>query len=527
MKRASVAAVLATVVALVLSPAASAIDRVNTQRLRNLVTVDGILQNERALQRIAIANDGNRAATTAGYDASVDYVVSRLRDAGYRVSLDEFDFPTWELNGPSTLAEISPTARTFTENTDYIVSQFSAGADVTANVVPTNDIQIPPPGGAGTGTSGCEPSDFPANTAGNIALMQRGTCPFVQKYQNAKDAGAVAALIFNDGFEGRTDPLFITSPPNIGIPTIMVSSAVGESLYNEAQAGTVQLHVVVNATTTPNTEVNVIADSRRGNPNRTIVLGGHLDSVEAGPGINDNGSGTSTILEIAEQVPKLRAVPRNRLRFAFWGAEEAGLVGSTAYVDELVAGGDIDQIEANLNFDMLGSVNFVRFVYDGDLSDSTPPPSGAAPGSAQIEHLFQRYFQSQGLVSDPTAFDGRSDYGPFIVNGVPAGGLFSGAEGIKTERQEAVYGGFAGMPYDPCYHVPPTNGACDDYFNLSNTSLDQMSDAAAHAGWTLARSRSPITQEPTATANKAKKAKSAKRAKRGKFWTYQGPFRVR
>jgi Zn-dependent M28 family amino/carboxypeptidase len=515
--------VAVTATALLLAPVASAIDKVNTNKLRKAVTVGGILEHERALQRIAIGNGGNRAATTPGYDASVDYVANRLRDAGYRVTLDEFDFPTWVLGGPSTLAELSPTARTFAEDTDYIVSQFSAGADVTANVVPTNDIQFPAPGGPGTDTSGCEPSDFPPETAGNIALMQRGVCPFVQKYQNAKDAGAVAALIFNDGFEGRTDPLFITSPPNIGIPTIMTSSGVGQSLYNEAQAGPVSAHIVVNATTTPNTEVNVLADSRSGNPNRTIVVGGHLDSVEAGPGINDNGSGTSTILETAEEVAELAQNPRNRLRFAFWGAEEAGLVGSTAYVDEQVANGGIDQIEANLNFDMLASVNFVRFVYDGDLSDSPPPPSGAPAGSAQIEHLFQRYFQSQGLVSDPTAFDGRSDYGPFIANGVAAGGLFSGAEGIKTQRQESIYGGFAGMPFDPCYHVPPTNGACDDFFNLSSTSLDQMSDAVADATWTLARSRSPITEAKA----KSGKAKKAKRAKRAKFWKYRGPFRVR
>jgi Zn-dependent M28 family amino/carboxypeptidase len=509
--RAVIATAAAVAVSLALAPAAPAIDRVNTEKLRKGVTVDGILEHERALQRIAIAHDNTRAATTPGYDASVDYVVNRLRAAGYDVSLDEFDFPMWTLNGPSTLAEVSPTARTFAEGTDYIVSQFAGAGDVTAQVVPTNDIVIPPPGGAGTGTSGCEPSDFPPTTAGNIALMQRGTCPFVQKYQMAKDAGAVAALIFNDGFEGRTDPLFITSPVNIGIPTIMTSSAVGESLYNEAQAGAVMLHVVVDATTTPNTEVNVIADSPRGRDARTIVVGAHLDSVEAGPGINDNGSGTSTILEIAEQVAQLSQDPRNRLRFAFWGAEEAGLVGSTAYVAEQVANGGIEDIEANLNFDMVGSPNFVRFVYDGDTSDTPPPPSGAPAGSGQIEQMFLRYFRSQGLVTDPTAFDGRSDYGPFISNAVPAGGLFTGAEGIKTARQEAIYGGFAGLAFDPCYHQ-----ACDTFFNLNYTALDQMSDAAADAAWTLARSRSDITE-----------AQSAKVTKGSRYWKFRGPFRVR
>jgi Zn-dependent M28 family amino/carboxypeptidase len=512
--RALIAAASAVAVSLALAPAATAIDRVNTQKLRQGVTVDGILEHERALQRIAIAHDGTRAATTPGYDASVDYVVNRLRNAGYNVSLDEFDFPEWTLNGPSTLAEVSPNARTFTEETDYIVSQFSGAGDLTARVVPTNDIVIPPPGGPGTSTSGCEPGDFPPETAGNIALMMRGTCPFVQKYQMAKDAGAVAALIFNDGFEGRTDPLSITSPVNIGIPTIMTSSAVGQALYADAQAGVTTAHVVVDATTTPNTEVNVIADSPSGKKDRTIVLGGHLDSVEVGPGINDNGSGTSALIEIAEQAAKLNQNPRNRLRFAFWGAEEAGLVGSTAYVAEQVANGGIEDIEANLNFDMIGSPNFVRFVYDGDSSDTAPPPGGAPAGSAQIEQLFTRYFRSQGLVTDPTAFDGRSDYGPFIANAVPAGGLFTGAEGIKTQRQEAIYGGFAGLAFDPCYHQ-----ACDTFFNLNYTALDQMSDAAAHAGWTLARSRSAITEAEAAKVKKGKRG--------GKYWKFQGPLRVR
>jgi len=510
-------ATLAVVASLVVAPAASAIDEVNTERLRDRVTVDGILEHERALQRIAIAHDGNRAATTAGYDASVDYVVTRLRNAGYRVSLDEFDFPSWTLNSPSTLAQVTPTARTWVEGTDYIVSQFSGAGDVTADIVPTNDIVIPPAGGPGTGTSGCEPGDFPAGTAGNIALMQRGTCPFVQKYQNAKDAGAVAALIFNDGGEGRTAPLFITSPVDIGIPTIMTSAAVGEALYADAQAGATSVHLVVDATTTPNTEVNVIADSRRGDRDRTVVVGAHLDSVEEGPGINDNGSGSSTILEIAEQAAQLNRDPRNRLRFAFWGAEEAGLVGSTAYVQELVENGDIEDVEANLNFDMVGSPNFVRFVYDGNTSDTPPPPGGAPAGSGQIEQLFLDYFGDQGLVSDPTPFNGRSDYGEFINNGVPAGGLFTGAEGIKTQRQEAIYGGFAGLAYDPCYHQ-----ACDTFFNLNHTALDQMSDAAAHASWTLARSRSPIVDPAAAQAKKNKKA-----TRRGKAWKYQGPFRVR
>jgi Zn-dependent M28 family amino/carboxypeptidase len=490
----------------------------DSKKLRSRVTLEGMLQHEAALQRIAIANDGNRAATTPGYEASVDYVAGKLEAAGYDVTLDEFSFPIWTRNSPSTLAEVSPTARTWVEGTDYIVAQFSSSADLTAPVVPTNDIVIPAPGGAGTSTSGCEPTDFPAATAGAIALMQRGTCPFTQKYDMAKAAGAVGAIIFNDGFEGRTAPLETTASPNIGIPTIMTSSDVGRALYADAQAGATTARIVVDATTTPHNELNVIADSPGGDEERTIVVGAHLDSVEAGPGINDNGSGTSAILEIAEQIATLHKQPRNHLRFAFWGAEEAGLVGSTAYVADQVANGGIQDIEANLNFDMLGSPNFVRFVYDGDSSDTAPPPGGAPAGSAQIEQVFLRYFDRKDLATDPTAFDGRSDYGPFIANGVPAGGLFSGAEGIKTPEQETVYGGFAGLAYDPCYHQ-----ACDTFFNLSHESLDQLADGAAHATWTLARSRTPVAERTAASA----KAKKGKRMNRMKRWKYKGHVRVR
>ena len=215
--------------------------------------------------------------------------------------------------------------------------------------------------------SGCDPADFAGMPAGSVALIQRGTCPFTQKYENADAAGAAATLIFNDGFEGREAPLATTAGFDNDIPAAMISNDIGEAL---AAAPGATVRMAVNATTTPNEEINVIADSVRGNRNRTIVVGAHLDSVEEGPGINDNGSGSAGILEIAEQVAELPNNPRNRLRFAFWGAEESGLVGSDAYVTEQVENGNIGQIEANLNFDMIGSPNFVRFVYDGDLSDS-------------------------------------------------------------------------------------------------------------------------------------------------------------
>jgi Zn-dependent M28 family amino/carboxypeptidase len=218
--------------------------------------------------------------------------------------------------------------------------------------------------------------------------------------------------------------------------------------------------------------------------------------VPQGPGIQDNGSGSGAILEIAIQMATLELEPRNKVRFAWWGAEESGLVGSQFYVDNLTAR-EIKNIAINLNFDMIGSPNFVRFVYDGDGSDT--PLRGPA-GSKAAEEVFLDYFAEQGLENEPTAFDGRSDYGPFIAVGIPAGGLSTGAEGIKTEEQELIYGGTAGEQYDQCYHL-----ACDTFDNISLEALDQMSDAAAHAVLTFAMT----TSAPGGTAQASGKAEDA------------------
>ncbi len=177
------------------------------------------------------------------------------------------------------------------------------------------------------------------------------------------------------------------------------------------------------------------------------------------------------------------------VRFIWFGAEESGLLGSEYYVGQ-ITDDEIGDIAAMLNLDMISSPNFARFVDDGDLSDSPPPPTGAPEGSAQIETLFVDYFESQGLASEPTAFSGRSDDGPFIEVGIPVGGRFTGAEGIKTPEQVELYGGVAGEQYDPCYHL-----GCGDIGNPSPVALDEMGDAAAHATISLAQSTQIVNGE--------------------------------
>jgi Zn-dependent M28 family amino/carboxypeptidase len=482
MRRLSIVAV-ALVTALLMATPALAVDEVNTKRLRDAVTVGGILSHERVFQRIANQNGGTRASGTPGYEASADYVAGRLRAAGYTVTEQEFIFPFYQELSPAVLEQVSPAPTTYETGT----FDFSGTGDVTGVVVPTNDIVIPPTPEPSS-TSGCEDSDFtPAPAEPAVALIQRGTCTFGEKAANAVEAGYDAVIIFNEGNPGREELFIGTLGEPFDIPVVGLSFADAAALITQTQAGPVVVHVATETEIDPTrTTRNIIADSPTGNANQVVVVGAHLDSVIAGPGINDNGSGSSTILEIAEEMAELGIRNRQQVRFAFWGAEELNLLGSEHYVNTL-SDDNLGKIVANLNFDMLGSPNYVRFVYDGDGSDSDP---AGPPGSAQIEAIFNQYFASQGLATEPTAFDGRSDYGPFIAVGIPAGGLFSGAEGEKTVEEAAIYGGTAGEPYDPCYHQ-----ACDTINNLSTKALNELGDGAAHAVMTLARSRTGFFED--------------------------------
>lgn len=494
-RRASVAAMIAALLAGSIASSVAGADIAESKGFRKAVTLAGVREHQAALQAIADANDGLRASGTPGYDDSAAYVFDRLTAAGYSPTYQEFTFPFVGDRTPPAFQQISPTAVTYVDGVDFGTMQYSGSGDTTASLVAVD--LVLPPGPPNSSTSGCEAADFAGFPAGAIALIQRGTCTFRIKAENALSAGATAVVIMNEGQAGRTTGLFGTlSAPMMSIPVLSASFTVGSGLANGTTNGSTGATVRVRADTVSETRTtrNVIAETASGDPSNVVVVGAHLDSVTRGPGINDNGSGSAAILEIAEVFAAQRRDARNKLRFMWYGAEENGLLGSTHYVGSLTAGQQ-DDIMAMLNFDMVGSPNFVRFVYDGDGSHSSP--AGPA-GSGFIEKVFVDYFNSQGLASEPTQFSGRSDYGPFIAVGIPAGGLFTGAEGIKTAAQAAIYGGTAGDQYDPCYHL-----YCDTFANNSNTGLDQMTDAAAHAVLFMSRTKVDIAAPAAAALRSA------------------------
>ncbi|MFE9575635.1 M28 family metallopeptidase [Nocardia sp. NPDC006044] len=471
------AAALPLALSLAVAGSASADPSPPPGRLADSIKAPAVKQHLEKFQSIANANGRTRAAGTAGYDASRDYVAGELRRVGYQVTLQPFTFQSFRERSAAVLERVSgarttyqPTAPDHSRLGDFATLTYSGSGEAKAAVQGV-DLTLSPRAEANGSTSGCEAADFATFTRGNIALLQRGTCTSADKARNAQAAGASGVIIFNEGQPGRTDtfaePLDETG---ITVPVVAASFAVGKDL---AKAGTV-VRLATDTEALPATTHNVIAESPQGNPDKVVMAGAHLDSVRAGAGINDNGSGSAGLLEVALQMAT--TTPKNKVRFAWWGAEELGLVGSKYYVANLSAA-NRDKLELYLNFDMIGSPNYAYKIYNG---------SQGPAGSAQIEQDFNRYFDSKGLRHNRAALDGRSDYGAFMRAGIAVGGLFTGAEGTKTSQEAQWFGGQAGRPYDPCYHR-----SCDTTANISDKALTDNTGAIANAMQTYAAADDP------------------------------------
>jgi Zn-dependent M28 family amino/carboxypeptidase len=337
---------------------------------------------------------------------------------------------------------------------------FSAAADLRAPVVAVDFDPEASPTDAPRGV-GCDAADFADVPPDVILLVQGGGCFARQIVDNAAAAGAAGLILTYPGWETNAIRRPTLRTPDVTIPVIGASREMGLALNRAAEAGEV-VRLGIRVETTMRPSANVVAETPGGDSDHVVMLGGHLDSVIDGPGINDNGSGTMTILEIARRL--IGMDPARKVRFAFWTGEEIGLYGSFRYVGR--NGGGMDDVDVYLNFDMLGSPNGGRIVY-ADEAD--------APGSDGVTAQFEAYLDDAGLSHTSEDLGGASDHFPFQQRGVPTGGLFSGASELVDAHAAQLFGTEAGRPADACYHL-----ACDRTDNVDRQLLEEMARAVAY-----------------------------------------------
>jgi Zn-dependent M28 family amino/carboxypeptidase len=382
-----------------------------------------------ALQRIADHSGGNRAAGTPGYDASADYVAEGLRDAGWEVERQQVPFTYFQLRGASLKVD----GRTLERTKQFQVLTYSGSGRASGDLRSAAD--------------GCSPDDFAGLQPGEIPLVHRGVCFFRVKARNAERAGANAIVVFGSVESRRGVPSGTLAMPGIRIPVVLVST---RALGNAGDGTPVE--VMVDADTRAGRTENVIAETPRGDSDRVVMAGGHLDSVANGPGINDNGSGVATLIEAAEAIGP--NPPGARVRLGFWAAEELGLLGSRHYVNSLDRA-DKRRISAYVNLDMVGSPNAVPELY--------------ADGDATLARILQR---ASGPKLGNVAAGQSSDHAFFKAAGIAVSGLYTGSDEP----------GPGGRPRDPCYHL-----ACDTIDNVGRGVLLRMARATAEALEALSR----------------------------------------
>ncbi|KAI9095259.1 putative aminopeptidase [Phlyctochytrium arcticum] len=417
----------------------------------------------RALESIAKTNGNNRASATQGADDSVAYVKQLLEATG------AFDVQVQRLN-----AGASATV------TQLMIDQVPIEDVVTLSKVTKSsadgiEAELVLVGGRDALEAGCQAQDYQQSALQNKIVAVRGDgCSAAEKASFAKAAGAVGLIILSTSETDATSASFSTRAV-LDLPTVAIESDdVANQLVASLETGkTVNTSLISFETKlAARYNHNVIATTKGGDPQNLIHIGAHLDSVPAGPGMNDNGSGSSGILQTALLLAPHVNTLKNQVRFSWWAAEEIGLVGSKYYVNQLPKA-DLKRTKVYLNFDMIASPNYYIGVYDGDGSLGS---NGAPQGSLEIEALFNNYFKDNKVGFVPTAFNGRSDYGPFIAQGVPSGGLFTGASDRKTAAQAKLFGGEAGVAADKCYHR-----ACDTFENINEAAMVINSKAIAHS----------------------------------------------
>ena len=376
------------------------------------ITERSVSEHLRALQRIADRHGGSRAAGRPGDRATAEYIAAELRKAGWRVRFQTVTFPYFTERGRPRLGDLE-------RGEDFRVLEYSPGGDVTAVIRPLD-------------TQACDEAELGPVQDGEIALVARGRCTFRRKAISAQRAGAAALVVVDR--EGRRPPAAtLGRPSGVDIPVVAVTADAAARLARTADP----VRLRVDTVSEQRESRNVIADTAAPPAGRKVVMAGaHLDSVEEGPGINDNASGVAALLETARLLDR-----RPGLRLGFWAAEELGLYGSRRYVRSL---GEAERkaIAAYVNLDMVGSPNPRPVVYDSDN---------------RVERALRRAHPGD---EGETGLGGASDHAPFDRAGIPVGGLFTGA----SERT------------DPCYHR-----ACDTIRSVDAPITATMARATAGA----------------------------------------------
>ncbi|RAL10189.1 transferrin receptor [Aspergillus homomorphus CBS 101889] len=447
---------------------------ISPDTLSSQISLDYLLEGTQKLQEFAYSYpQRNRVFGGAAHNDTLNYIYNELLQTGAYDLHRQPQVHTWTTGNQSLTVN--------GDTIDALSMVHSPSTNVTAELAITPRL-------------GCSPSDYDSSAVGKVLLTRRGGCSFASKSILAASANAAGLIIYNN-VAGRLrgtlgNPNDPSSPfaPTIGISLLDGQRLLRSITPNATSSNTttatpsLRLTLYIHTESAPRLTYNVIAQTKDGDPTNIIAVGSHTDSVDAGPGINDNGSGTISSLALARALALTTSNTsfplRHAVRFLFFTAEEFGLRGSTYYLHSLSAT-DRAHIRLYLNFDMIASPNYAYMIYDGDGSSFNV---SAPTGSGHIEKTFQGYFESQNVSYQAAEFIRRSDYRAFMRHGIPVGGLFTGSDKVKTQHEAEVFGGRMGVPYDPHYHGPG-----DTVGNLSPEAFLMNARAAAFAVASYAR----------------------------------------
>lgn len=438
--------------------------------LQESVTVKGILVHLDALQAVANAT-GNQRSVQRGYAESAAYFMAVLKNNSIcEPRMEPFKTAIYTETSPPRLTLKQPFEIAYQLHVDFQGMRYGGSGfhSVDASVIPIAN-------------HGCSKDDF-LNASGHIVLIENGgPCSLIDRSMLAETSGAAAVILYNSADNATLGTARVRGPgwfpgdPLMTIPVLAGSRLLGLSLIgywqqaNEVNSTlTVALELVSETLIEVVDSFNVLCETSEpvSDPSTVIMAGAHLDGVPEGPGINDNGSGASTLLEIALQLKSLKLAKRvNHLVFAWWGSEETGLIGSRNYVNQTK---DLAKVALYLNFDMLASPNYVPGVFDGSTA-----PTPLHNATNYITSALVEYFTHYGLPFLLQPMVSGSDFVPFMEAGIPTGGLAAGAAELKTMEQRKKYGGIARAARDPCYHRD-----CDTTDNINQQCLSELSGAA-------------------------------------------------